>query len=189
MALGYVIASCALVVLVVTVVRVLRARERLRRELEEIRAAKIEVVSDRGVWSVYDRYDARVTWRDGRVEVFRGGPTEWVSLETKRVLGWGGLHDLLDEAVVVHRTLGEERMSIYLDAKQVADDLGIKLDQLKRIARRREYPELLHVTRGVYRVRKTDHEAWEAARWTSAEMAREELAAERAREAILKGGS
>jgi hypothetical protein len=80
-------------------------------------------------------------------------------------------------------------MTRLLDAKAVADDLGIPLEQLKRMARRGEYPELLHVTRGAYRVRKTDHDAWEAARWTKAEMAREELMAERARELLLKGGA
>lgn len=74
-----------------------------------------------------------------------------------------------------------------LDAGKVASDLGITLRVLRNMARRREYPELLHVTRGVYRVRRTDHEAWMEARWTSAEMAREELQAERMRAALAEG--
>lgn len=74
-------------------------------------------------------------------------------------------------------------MSIWLDAKQVADELGVTLAVLQRMARRREFPEMLHVTRGVYRVRSTDLAAWQEARMTSSEMAREELAAERMRAA------
>lgn len=71
-----------------------------------------------------------------------------------------------------------------LDAKDVAAELRVTLAALKRMARRREYPELLHVTRGEYRVRRSDHEAFKAARWTSAEMAREELQAQRDKEAL-----
>lgn len=74
-------------------------------------------------------------------------------------------------------------MSEWLDAKTIATSLGITLAALQRMARRRDFPELLHVTRGVYRVRRTDYEAWESGRMTSAEMAREELAAERMRAA------
>ncbi len=74
-------------------------------------------------------------------------------------------------------------MSEWLDAKTIATSLDVTLEALKRMARRREFPELLHVTRGTYRVRRTDYEAWESARMTSAEMAREELAAERMRAA------
>lgn len=78
-------------------------------------------------------------------------------------------------------------MSVWLDAKHVAAELGVKLEALQRMARRREFPELLHVTRGEYRVRRTDYEAWEQARMTSSEMAREELAAERMRAAASAG--
>ncbi|MFY9341145.1 MAG: hypothetical protein WAT39_01560 [Planctomycetota bacterium] len=72
-----------------------------------------------------------------------------------------------------------------LDARFVTRELGITLPVLRRMSRKGEYPELLHVTRGVYRVRRVDHESWMAARWTSAEVAREELQAERARAALL----
>lgn len=62
-----------------------------------------------------------------------------------------------------------------LDAQAVADCLGIKLEALRRMAARREYPELLHVTRGVYRVRLVDHQAWLEGRWTLAEAAAADL--------------
>lgn len=69
----------------------------------------------------------------------------------------------------------------WLNASAIAEALDIEFAALKRMARRREFPELLRVSRGVYRVRRTDYEAWEAARMTSAQMAREELTAERMR--------
>lgn len=74
----------------------------------------------------------------------------------------------------------------YIDADDVVRELELKggLATLKRMARRREFPELLHVTHGQYRVRRSDYEAWEQARMTSAEMAREELQAVRDREAL-----
>jgi len=71
-----------------------------------------------------------------------------------------------------------------LDAKQVCDELGIKLDVLRRMAERGEYPELLHVTRGVYRVREDDHRSWMASRWTKAEQARVELTYWRIKESV-----
>ena len=71
-----------------------------------------------------------------------------------------------------------------LDAKAVAEELLIPFAQLQRMARRGEYPELLNVTRGVYRVRKTDHQAWMQSRWTRAQMASDELEAERMRAAL-----
>lgn len=80
-------------------------------------------------------------------------------------------------------------MTVWLDAKQVAESLGITLASLQRMARRREFPELLHVSRGVYRVRRTDYEAWESGRMTSAEQARAELAAERMRAAVASSRS
>jgi hypothetical protein len=67
----------------------------------------------------------------------------------------------------------------WLNASQIAETLDIEFAALKRMSRRGEFPELLHVSRGVYRVRRADYEAWEAARMTTAEMAREELQAER----------
>jgi len=75
-------------------------------------------------------------------------------------------------------------VTTWIDAAEVAASLGISLGLLRRMSRRKEYPELLHVTRGTYRVRRIDHEAWESARMTSAEMAREELQAERDRAAL-----
>ena len=65
-----------------------------------------------------------------------------------------------------------------IDAQAVAECLGIKLDMLRRMASRREYPELLHVTRGIYRVRRIDHEAWMEGRWTFAEEAAARLTVE-----------
>lgn len=53
------------------------------------------------------------------------------------------------------------------------------------MAAKGEYPELLHVTRGAYRVRASEHEAWMASRWTKAEQARADLAWERVRAQIL----
>jgi hypothetical protein len=72
-----------------------------------------------------------------------------------------------------------------LDARDVAKRLKITVPTLRAMARRGEYPELLHVTRLRYLVRKADHEAWMEGRWTSAEVAREELKAERMRAAAL----
>lgn len=66
-------------------------------------------------------------------------------------------------------------LSALLDARDVCADLSIKLAKLRAMAERGEFPELLHVTRGEYRVRRTDYEAWQAGRWTRAEMARSEL--------------
>ena len=57
-------------------------------------------------------------------------------------------------------------MTQWLDAAAVAEDLGIGLGMLRRMARRGEYPELLHVSRGVYRVLRVDHEAWVSGRMT-----------------------
>ncbi len=77
-----------------------------------------------------------------------------------------------------------------LDARDVAAELfpkmtpGAALRRLRGMAERGEYPELLHVTRGEYRVRTTDHEAWEQGRWTLTEKARADLAWERAREKL-----
>ena len=74
--------------------------------------------------------------------------------------------------------------SSWLDAAVVARSIGVSLRTLQGMARRGDYPELLHVMRGVYRVRRTDHEAWLAGRMTRAEMAREELQAERVKAAV-----
>jgi hypothetical protein len=76
-----------------------------------------------------------------------------------------------------------------MDATEVCDELSIKLSTLRRMADRGEYPELLHVTRGIYRVRRVDHEAWKAGRWTSAEKARSFLMHERARAILLGKGA
>lgn len=72
----------------------------------------------------------------------------------------------------------------WIDVDDVAEELGITKALLRRMARKREFPELLHVTRGKYRVRRTDYEAWLQGRMTGAEMAREEIAAERMRAAV-----
>lgn len=76
-----------------------------------------------------------------------------------------------------------ESTATWLDASVIATELGIDLAALRRMARRGEYPELLHVSRGVYRVRRVDHESWIEGRMTKSEMAREELVAERMRAA------
>lgn len=72
-----------------------------------------------------------------------------------------------------------------LDAQAVADCLGIKLEALRRMAARREYPELLHVTRGVYRVRLVDHQAWLEGRWTLAEAASAQVKREAIRGVVV----
>lgn len=74
--------------------------------------------------------------------------------------------------------------SPYIDARVVADELLITLTKLRRMSRRGEYPDLLHVTRGQWRVLRTDHEAWKHGRTVSAEAARAELMHERAKEAL-----
>jgi hypothetical protein len=74
-----------------------------------------------------------------------------------------------------------------INASIVAKTLQITLPRLRKMSRKGEYPELLHVTRGRYLVRRSDHEAWMSARWTSAECARAELVAERAKEAAMRG--
>lgn len=79
--------------------------------------------------------------------------------------------------------------SPYLDARTVAAELGIKLATLKRMSERREFPELLHVTRGEYRVLRSDYEAWRQGRTTSAVLARAELLLERARAELMGGAS
>ena len=77
-------------------------------------------------------------------------------------------------------------MSPLLDARDVATQLKLPLARLRRMAERGEYPELLRVTRGEWRVRASDHEAWVAGNWTSALMARSELLMERARAAMVE---
>lgn len=77
--------------------------------------------------------------------------------------------------------------STYLDARDVAMELHIKLATLRRMAARGEYPELIHVTRGQYRVLRSSHEAWLAGRTTSAVLARAELMLERARAELMGG--
>ena len=80
-----------------------------------------------------------------------------------------------------------------LDAQAVADCLAIPMSKLRTMASRGEYPELLHVTRGIYRVRLTDHQAWLEGRWTHAEAAAADLtiAAVRGevRNRLAKGGA
>lgn len=69
--------------------------------------------------------------------------------------------------------------SSWLDAGAIAKDLGITLAKLRRMARDGQFPEMLHVSRGCYRVPRIDYDAWKQSRMTSAEMAREELQFER----------
>lgn len=71
-----------------------------------------------------------------------------------------------------------------IDVREVCAELGIKLDVLRRMAERGEYPELLRVTRGVYRVRSDEHRSWMASRWTKAEQARAEITYWRMRETL-----
>lgn len=73
-----------------------------------------------------------------------------------------------------------------LDAAEVAQSLLVTLSQLRRMSERREYPELLRVTRGVYRVRRQDHEAWMEQNWTEARKARADLLAEQAKYLLLR---
>src|SRR5690606_8317598 len=82
-------------------------------------------------------------------------------------------------------------VSPLLDARAVAANLfpgrPDALAKLRRMAERGESPELLFVTRGEWRVRKSDHEAWEQGRWTCAMQARQELEWARVRGALLRG--
>lgn len=59
-------------------------------------------------------------------------------------------------------------MSNWLDASEIATDLGVSIDRLRGMARRGSFPEMLRVDRGVYRVRKLAYEAWERSRMTGA---------------------
>lgn len=88
-------------------------------------------------------------------------------------------------------TTAERQRLNLIDARDAAAELKLArgVPQLRRMAERREYPELLHVARGEYRVRLEDHEAFIAGRWTSVEKARADLQWERARELLLKGGT
>lgn len=78
-------------------------------------------------------------------------------------------------------------MSDYLTAAEVCAELRIKLAVLKRMSARGEFPEMLHVTRGEFRVLRADFAAWKAGRTTSAVLARAELQLERARAELMGG--
>lgn len=78
-------------------------------------------------------------------------------------------------------------MTDLLDAAQVARELLITLSKLRRMAAAGDYPELLRVSRGCYRVRRADHEAWMAGRWTMAESARAEIEWWRVKAQMLGG--
>jgi hypothetical protein len=84
----------------------------------------------------------------------------------------------------VSKTAEPRATSPYVDAKDVAAELLVTLPTLKRMAQHGEYPELLFVSRGNYRVLRSDHEAWKQGRTTSAIMARAELQLERAKAAL-----
>lgn len=75
----------------------------------------------------------------------------------------------------------------WLDAAEIADTLKVRggVSRLRLLAKRGKFPELLHVDRGEYRVRRVDYEAWERGNMTSAEAARDELHAERVRAATM----
>lgn len=75
--------------------------------------------------------------------------------------------------------------SPYIDARTAAAELLVSLPVLKRMAERGEFPELLHVTRGQWRVLRSDYEAWRQGRTTSAVLARAELMLERARAELM----
>jgi hypothetical protein len=68
------------------------------------------------------------------------------------------------------------------DLRDIAAELLLPAAQIRAMVRRGEYPELLRVARGEYRVRVADHEAWKAGRWTGVEMAKQQIAA-----AFVKG--
>ena len=78
-------------------------------------------------------------------------------------------------------------MSPYLDARTAAAELLVSLPVLKRMSQRGEFPELLHVSRGSYRVLRSDFEAWKQGRTTSAVVARATLLLEKARAELLGG--
>lgn len=75
-----------------------------------------------------------------------------------------------------------------LDVRPICRRLGIKVARLRSMAERGEFPELLHVDRGEYRVNRVDYEAWFEGRWTQAEKARADLQWERERERMLQRG-
>lgn len=74
----------------------------------------------------------------------------------------------------------------WIDCREVADELDLKggVALLRRMALRGEFPELLHVTYGEYRVRRQDYAIWQASRMTSGEVARAKLQEARIRQAL-----
>lgn len=71
-----------------------------------------------------------------------------------------------------------------LDAVQVAKTLGVSIQRLVRMAERGEYPDLVCVSRGVYRIERAEHEMWVASRRATARAARAVIAAARVRDAL-----
>jgi hypothetical protein len=76
----------------------------------------------------------------------------------------------------------------FLDAAAVADELLIPLAKLRSLSRKGQYPPLLEIAPRCYRVRREDHDAWVASRWTHAVAARAELAWFRVRDQLNRAG-
>lgn len=74
-----------------------------------------------------------------------------------------------------------------MDAADAASELLVTVDRLRKMASKRQFPELLRVAKGTYRLRRSDYEAWKAARWTAAEEARAELEWHRIRQSLTGG--
>jgi predicted DNA-binding transcriptional regulator AlpA len=77
-------------------------------------------------------------------------------------------------------------MEDLLDAREVARTLGVSVRRLEQLAKRSEFPELLRIGRGQYRLRRTDYEAWYRAAWTKEREARADLLAEQIRHELLR---
>jgi hypothetical protein len=73
-----------------------------------------------------------------------------------------------------------------IDAIDVARQLGVSIKRLVRMAELGQYPELIHVTRGVYRVELSAHEMWVESRRSTACAARAELLHAKATEALRR---
>jgi hypothetical protein len=73
-----------------------------------------------------------------------------------------------------------------IDAKLACRYLSVSLSSLRRMAINREFPELLHIRRGVYRIRKRELESWLQSRWTFAELDNAALRAAQIRDELLR---
>jgi len=66
-------------------------------------------------------------------------------------------------------------MTDLMDACEAAADILVSLRKLRSMAEAGNYPELLKISSREYRVRREDHEAWKAKRWTGAVLRKHQI--------------